>query len=160
MSQRPVHCGKSSLRLASAKNRNAALPARKRLLRGTGETPANSRGQRRRPPPMFPTKTLLNHSSKSCAEYSISVFHPQMKTSDAQGFQMMCPPRLRRAWRIICDRVFMPLPLKSRDSRQAAPLPPQRRGHAATALRRTCPSCRVKGSCAARTCGASRRTRP
>ena len=77
-----------------------------------------------------------------------------------QGFQMMCPPRLRRAWRIICDRVFMPLPLKSRDSRQAAPLPPQRRRHAGTALRRTCPSCRVKCSCAARTCGASRRTRP
>ena len=77
-----------------------------------------------------------------------------------QGFQMMRPSRLSRAWLIICDRVFMPPPVKRRDSRQSAPFPPPRRGHAATALGRTCPSCRFKGSCAARTCGASRRTRP
>ena len=79
---------------------------------------------------------------------------------DAQGFQMMRPSRLRRVGRIICARVFMPPPANRRYSRQSAPLPPPRRGHAATALGRTCPSCRVKGSCAARTCGASRRTRP
>lgn len=77
-----------------------------------------------------------------------------------QGFQMMRPSRLRRAGRIICVRVFMPPPANRRYSRQPAPLPPPRRGHAATALGRTCPSCRFKGSSAARTCGASRRTRP
>ena len=80
--------------------------------------------------------------------------------SPDQGFQMMRPSRLRRVGRIICARVFMPPPANRRYSRQSAPLPPPRRGHAATALGRTCPSCRVKGSCAARTCGASRRTRP
>ena len=77
-----------------------------------------------------------------------------------QGFQMMRPARLRRDGRIICVLVFMPPPANRRYSRQSAPLPPPRRGHAATALGRTCPSCRFKGSCAARTCGASRRTRP
>ena len=42
----------------------------------------------------------------------------------------------------------MPSRSKSRDSRQAAPLPPTGRVHAETALRKTCPSCPLKGSCA------------
>ena len=77
-----------------------------------------------------------------------------------QGFQMKCPPRLCRDWRFIRNRIFMLAGPQSHDLRQAAPLPPPRRSHAETALRRTCPSCQVKGSCAARTCGAAMRIRP
>ena len=77
-----------------------------------------------------------------------------------QVFQMMRLPQLHSVRRIIWDAVFMPSRSKSRDSRQAAPLPPTGRVHAETALRKTCPSCPLKGSCAARTCEASRRIRP
>ena len=41
---------------------------------------------------------------------------------------MMRPPLLRRAWRIIWNSVFMQSHSKSRDSRQAAPIPHGKEG--------------------------------
>ena len=105
-------------------------------------------------PATFENVTVL-HDTKPTFTFS----NPRLLLQ-AAGFQMKAPATACRSWRFIWNRVFILARLQSLDLRQAAPLPPPRRRHAETALRRTCPSCRVKGSYAAHTCGASRRIRP